>query len=68
MGHTIFIPGLLAVPPSFCDLLFQELPVLVRLDEQTGQLTAFPSAFANFGTLRSAQHTESERSVRTKLL
>jgi hypothetical protein len=33
MGHTIFIPGLLAVSPSFGDLLLQDLPVLVRLDE-----------------------------------
>ena len=51
--QTIFIPRLLAVSPSFCDLLFQGFPVLIRLNKQTGQLAAFTSAFANFGTLRS---------------
>src|SRR6266702_7061608 len=64
MEHTIFIPCLFAVSPSFCDLLLQGFPVLIRLNEQTGQLTAFTSAFANFGTLRSAQHTGSERLAR----
>ena len=60
MEHTIFIPCLFAISPSLRDLLLQEFPVLVRLNEQAGQLTAFTSAFANFGALRSAQHTGSE--------
>jgi hypothetical protein len=66
--HTIFIPRLLAVSSSFRDPLLQDFPVLIRLDEQTGQLTTFTSAFANFGTLRSTQHTGSELLVGVTLL
>jgi len=49
--RTVFIPRLLPISASFCDLLLQYFSILVGLDKQTGQLATFSSTFADLGTL-----------------